>query len=650
MENNLMGGSVSRPIIRNKGLLCLTLAVILTFSCVFTYHSTFKQAASQPISSMHRNATSKMTSYEDDLARLRLKYQAPVSIYDPYLGRNRTLYGRFLHITDIHPDRHYGENNSISRLCHYPPAQSSIFGSGDNDVDDLAPRFGKAMAGCDSPMDLIDYTLKWVRENLRDKIDFVIWTGDNIRHDNDRSIPRTESRIFEMNEIVSGKFHDLFSKHDSDDPRNLDVAVIPSLGNNDVFPHNLFSLGPTLQTRELYKIWDDFIPQEQQRTFDRVASFVKEVIPGKLAVISINTLYLFKSNPLVDNCNGRKQPGYQLLIWLGYVLQEIRERGMKVWISGHVPPIQKNMDDSCYNKFSAWTYEYRDIIIGGVYGHMNLDHFIPVDGKKSKKRIEKYSTDADIPVLLKTEEGHNTEVSAFEKLLNDIHLEGAQPVNKEAYMDDVRETIYNKVRKKLGSIDDITAKRKTKDDIYERYSIVHIAGSVVPTFNPSFRVWEYNITDLVDDVKAREIRPWNEFFRSLETELFEDSGNGVDIFSLDRNKNDKTTPPKKPKDLPLGPAYIPQLFTPTSFVQYYADLESINEHYLKEVSDGVAPDEAADSVFHYDVEYTSVDEGFDSKSLLVGDYLEFAAKLSKKEKLWGAYKKRAFISSGYKDE
>ena len=196
----------------------------------------------------------------------------------------------------------------------------------------------------------------------------LFWTGDNVRHDNDRKIPRTEMQILEMNDQISRKMQRVFSDPNSDNPRDFDVTLIPSIGNNDVFPHNMFALGPTLQTREYYRIWDNVIPQEQQRTFYRGACFVTEVIPGRLAVLSINTLYLYKANPLVDNCDSKKQPGYQLLAWLGSVLEELRQRDVKVWLSGHVPPIEKNFADSCYDKFTLWTHEYRDIIIGGLYG------------------------------------------------------------------------------------------------------------------------------------------------------------------------------------------------------------------------------------------------------------------------------------------
>lgn len=52
-------------------------------------------------------------------------------------------------------------------------------------------------------------------KNLRDKIDFIVWTGDNVRHDNDRNYPRTEQNIFEMNEHVSKLMYETFKKNDT---------------------------------------------------------------------------------------------------------------------------------------------------------------------------------------------------------------------------------------------------------------------------------------------------------------------------------------------------------------------------------------------------------------------------------------------------
>ena len=452
---------------------------------------------------------------EEEFTRLGLTPRAPVIVRDLKSGKERKLHGRFLHITDIHPDPYYVEGSSVNAVCHAGKPSKE---------NDVAPKFGKAMSGCDSPVVLMEETLKWIKENLRDKIDFVIWTGDNVRHDNDRKNPRTESQIFDMNNIVAGKMTELFSAGNEEDPRDFDVFVIPSLGNNDVFPHNMFSLGPTLQTREYYRIWKNFVPQQQQRTFDRSASYLTEVIPGKLAVLSINTLYLFKANPLVDNCNSKKQPGYQLLLWFGYVLEELRSRGMKVWLSGHVPPIPKNFDQSCYDKFTLWTHEYRDIIIGGLYGHMNVDHFIPTDGKKARKSLLRNLKQYD-RILEEENTGGEEDETELNRILDhavtakEAFLMGARPSNKEMYMGTVRETYYRKVWNKLQRVNarnvksEEKKKRKkdkkkkkplTRKEFVERYSIVNIGGSVIPTFNPAFRIWEYNISGIVKDVYKRQ--------------------------------------------------------------------------------------------------------------------------------------------------
>lgn len=611
------------------------------------------------------------------LLELGLTPRVPIKVVTNSGKMVKKLHGRFLHITDIHPDPYYSEGSSASSVCHR--------GKPDGKHDE-AVRFGVAMAGCDSSMDLMDYTFKWIDENLRDQIDFVIWTGDNIRHDNDRSYPRTEAQIFDLNELVSKKFQEVFRRKGSADPRDFDVNVIPSLGNNDVFPHNLFALGPTLQTREFYNIWSNFIPQEQQRAFARGTSFFVEVIPGKLAVLSLNTLYLYKANPLVDNCNSKKEPGYQILLWLGYVLEELRARGMKVWLSGHVPPLLKNFDQSCYDKFTLWTHEYRDVIIGGVYGHMNIDHFIPTDSKKAWKSIgaselvenqlkldeynfkERVDGDHD-------DEDDDDDDSFLEAAMaaSDARIMGAKPVNKDAYMQAVRRTYYDKIASRFSGASEEKNKKKTKknkknkankDKNMERYGIVNVAASVIPTFNPGFRVWEYNISglDALSESNVYEHRSWDEFFEEMEYKLSRDlaedddqSGfinSALEVFKgakKSKRKVDKTIPEKMPKDLQAGPGYTPQLFSPTRFVQYYADLKGIDRKYKTVLESGVSRDEAADKAFKYEVEYTSDSDPYPMKSLLTKDYIDLAVRLSEDDKLWRVFSERAFCSSGYKD-
>lgn len=595
--------------------------------------------------------------YLDSLQKLGLTPKDSVTIKDPVTGAHRKVKGRFLHITDMHPDPYYKEGSDITgyQVCHG--------GKG------AASKYGDAFGGCDSPMVLMNDTIQWVNDNLKDKIDFVIWTGDNIRHDNDRRFPRLEMHILEMNQQVSDLMYTTFKNEKNlADPRDMSVDIIPSLGNNDVYPHNLFAPGPTLQTREFYKIWSPFVPQSQLHTFNKGAYFFQEVVPGKLAVLSINTLYWFQSNPLVDSCDRKKDPGYALFLWLGAVLKELRSRDMKVWLSGHVPPNEKNYDISCLRKYIIWSHEFRDIIIGGVYGHMNIDHFIPLDLKAAYKSLmgkyvsSKGVQDSDFDEFeIDIESDSDSEYDLeddFDRSLEDFYqqwnvtifndsldeasdgefydpqfsIQGGVPYGKVNYLDNLREIYYAAIKKS-----------KKSGINGERYSIAHVTASVVPTFNPGLRVWEYNITELADSINTEQIQyaPWDEFFSGVDAfvELQrEDEDEDIETPITAKGnanilKKDKTIPKKMPKNLPLGPGYIPQLFTPERYVQYYADLKSINE---------------GSKEFGYEIEYVTDDKKlYDMENLTVEEWLKFGRKLGKPVKAKTEEKKK---SKGKKDK
>ena len=79
------------------------------------------------------------------------------------------------------------------------------------------------------------------------------------------------------------------------------IPVVPTLGNNDIFPHNIMTTGPSKQTAEYVEMWSQFIPENQYHIFHRGAYFWSQVVPGKngkrgpaseggLVVFSLNTL------------------------------------------------------------------------------------------------------------------------------------------------------------------------------------------------------------------------------------------------------------------------------------------------------------------------------------------------------------------------
>lgn len=590
----------------------------------------------------------------DDLKRLGLTPKKSVEIVKPDNSK-QTIHGRFLHITDFHIDHHYQKGSDIDKVCHGGEGKAS--------------KYGDAILGCDSPPILVEETFKWITENLIDKIDFIVYTGDSARHDNDREYPRTRQHIFNMNKEISDKFVTLTSESDGQ-------PLIYPVSNNDIMPHNLMDTGPSLQTRELFEAWRPFIPQVQMHTYLMGAYYFQEVIPNQLAVLSLNTMYWFDSNPMVDDCDNKGDPGYKLFEWLGYVLKEMRARNMKVWLCGHVPPNEKNYDTTCLRKYIAWTHEYRDVIVGGLYGHMNLDHFIPLDSVQAYKSIQKDFKDEfkQKSVFSVEDEGDLAlEDSNLYKALDEnfsdkfFRVTGGVPNNKVTYLETLREELYARLKGK-----------KKSGEHFERYSIAHVTASIIPTFNPGMRVWEYNITDLEDKLQQVKFEPWDKFFAGVER-MIEVQSNYVDEKDNDemnwqemdditierkkkhkkknrKKKKDHTFPKPMPENLPLGPAYIEQTFTPERYVQYYADLESINKGKKE---------------FGYEIEYSTDDSLYGLKALTVEEWIKFGRKLGepvkdlknnvnkgkkkknngkkykKLQQIWNAYLKHAFISSDY---
>lgn len=156
-----------------------------------------------------------------------------------YTGRYYTAHIRsrglelmkYLTITDIHPDPHYTPHSSPFNACHMPIATDPQAekrrkkpDEGDDDSGDeseLAGHFGAPTTSCDSPQALVNATFDWIKKELMGEdvedgkgIDFVIWTGDSARHDNDVQRPRTEKEIMELNEMVVDKMKEVFGDKD----------------------------------------------------------------------------------------------------------------------------------------------------------------------------------------------------------------------------------------------------------------------------------------------------------------------------------------------------------------------------------------------------------------------------------------------------
>lgn len=428
--------------------------------------------------------------------------------------------------------------------------------------------------------------MEWVANEFRDKIDFVIWTGDSARHDNDEKFPRTSDQVIGLNTFMVQKMAETFGKHnghgddDEDDNPNNDyvVPIVPNLGNNDILPHNILEKGPNRWTRTYANVWKQFIPEVQRHSFEQGGYFYVEVIPRKLAVFSLNTLYFFGSNAAADGCALKSEPGYQQMEWLRIQLQFIRDRGMKAILIGHVPPVRQEAkttwDETCWQKYTLWLRQYRDVVVSSHYGHFNYDHFMFQDFKDLDKDTKKGRMEylhADEP-----KDDFTTQVKTdYFIQLRDEWAELPEPPKPrfKSWLDTLigkgkgkkERDMYKKEQKKY--------LKKVGGKYAERFAATFVSASVVPNLFPTMRVFEYNTTGLETvDWGASGAHPPAKHACSDEK---------VEVERKKRKKNKFTMPDPPSKSAPPGPAYSPQTFSLLKYTQYFANLTHINNDFTK---------------------------------------------------------------------
>jgi endopolyphosphatase len=451
----------------------------------------------------------------------------------------------------------------------------------------------------------VNATFDWIAAELKDKVDFVIWTGDSARHDSDEEIPRSSAEVLGSNQWMTSKFVETFSHGNGE---QLSIPIIPTFGNNDILPHNILLPGPNKWLKSYASIWRPFIPEAQRHSFEFGGWFFVEAIPDKLAVFSLNTLYFFDRNAGVDDCASPSEPGFKQMEWLHIQLELLRQRGMKAILTGHVPPARTDSktlwDETCWQKYTLWLRQFRDVVVGSVYGHMNIDHFLLQDTRELNFDLLGASADGP-PARVAMEDEMSVESTAD-------------------YLKELRQG-WSRLPNPLpsSSAEDETSERRRKKKHHkdlggpwaERFQLSLVGPSLVPNYFPTIRLIEYNISGLDDaqvwmdtDAVAAPNRPadltrradfdWDELDKYEQTVRHlvaerEKSKKDKHHKTPKKPKSDKKKkkqPPKDPnlvmpeppaKTSPPGPAYSVQPLTFLGFEQYYANLTVINNDMIQ---------------------------------------------------------------------
>lgn len=551
---------------------------------------------------------------------------------------------------DFHPDQFYKTYSSTEAdaACHRGDGPAGIFGA--------------ETTSCDSPTTLVNATFKWINDNLKDTIDFVIWTGDSSRHDEDEKIPRTEHEVIATNELLVHKFEEVFGKKDDADPTSdLTIPIVPNFGNNDIMPHNIMQPGPNKWTQKYLSVWRRFIPEEQRHGFSTGGWFSVEVIPNHLTIFSLNTMYFFEHNTAVDGCVERSEPGYQQMEWLRIQLQFIRNRGMKAILMGHVPPAKTETkilwDETCWQKYTLWLQQYRDVVVGSLYGHMNIDHFLLQDNKDINNKALRGEAQSisrmalDDELTIQSTADYLTELRSGWSQIPDAPTTKSRSSSNSGYFYDTIESITKKRKHKK------TKEEKFLDKIggewAERYSLCLVSPSVVPNYFPTLRVVDYNTSGLENNPVAQaNCLETMSLQEAEEAHCFIEDENGEEAIGIEKKKSKKgkgkrkkpkSHIPKPPsKSTPPGPAYSPQTLSLLGYKQYFANLTRINDDFgHAEVVDeegwhngkhsGKEPHKdklTHHNEFTYELEYdTRNDTVFGLKDLTVRSYVDLAGRI-----------------------
>merc|ERR1712093_809743 len=139
----------------------------------------------------------------------------------------------------------------------------------------------------------------------------------------------------------------------------------------------------------------------------------------------------------------------------------------------------------------------RDIIVGGLYGHMNIDHFMLQD----KKHIDLVLADGDVSdsATIRTLMDEELSIESANDYLEELRADwsGLPNPNVAFQDDDNAEILKKKHKKKKGKKSKKErALKKIGGPWGERFQVTHVSPSIVPNFFPTLRVMEYNISGL----------------------------------------------------------------------------------------------------------------------------------------------------------
>ncbi|EGR30882.1 ser thr protein phosphatase family protein, putative [Ichthyophthirius multifiliis] len=268
-----------------------------------------------------------------------------------------------LHLTDLHFDEKYKEGASANckdpNCCREESSEST----------EKAGYWGY-VGNCDIPFRTIEATIEFIKKNLTETLDFIIWTGDNTNHFIwEQSLEDNLKSTEQITQILQQKL-----------PK---IKVFPIMGNHESFPVNNYDFGSQREkyfNQRLSSMWQSWIGKEAAEMFAN-KGFYSTFLNEKVKIIAINTQGANNGNFfLIQNPT---DPG-KMLEWMREELIDCEKKGFKAIIIGHIPS-NGDVLELWSQVYNSIIYRFADVISGQFFGHTHIDQFVVYRNPENKK-------------------------------------------------------------------------------------------------------------------------------------------------------------------------------------------------------------------------------------------------------------------------
>jgi len=301
--------------------------------------------------------------------------------------------GQFLWISDAHYDAFYGQSAAAWHQADAPcggTATGGLPAALDNATGENM--YPYSHFGCGSSDKLVVATLESAKEALPNP-DFILFTGDATRHFSDVAGLESTQTVSDAIQFVYNSTHSLFG----DEVPMLELPPI-SLGNNDqlgdyvldVTSYEPCLIGDSGNLPSATNKWLKWVASLATYTFATEAEkavfacggyIAREIVDGLIIVVLNTVIYSKKHRSDPPIADYRTDPFGQFQ-WLRSILEDARDGSKKVYVTGHIPPIQESFAYSIGEKYWNAPFvvryfeivsEYQDVVAGNLFGHTHTN-------------------------------------------------------------------------------------------------------------------------------------------------------------------------------------------------------------------------------------------------------------------------------------